>query len=362
MATYPTLHYGAVSEEVRKLQEKLNSAGNYALTVDGIYGEKTKAAVTDYQKKNGLSPDGIAGEITLGHLYGQPAGEQAAEKAPTAWEKWVEREPFSYDPEKDILYRQYADQYTRLGRLAMEDTVGKAAALTGGYGNSYAESAGQRAYQGYLQQLGDVLPQMYDRAYARYQAEGEALYQEALAYEEQRQQAYARLESLVAGGYTPTDGELSSAGMTRAQAQSIRSAAQKTTVRASTSASTQKSASPGGYSYQLPDYTEADIKALQAVAGLTQDGIWGLETEKAYLDGYRKDGSVRIQAFLETLIPESSHDQIQRHMWGSYRNYVLAAILNDKKLRDPEKAYLKAMYGFTEAEVQHLKKQGLVKK
>ena len=63
------------------------------------------------------------------------------------------RAPFSYDPNEDTLYRRYAEQYQKNAKKAMEDTLGKAATLTGGYGNSYAASAGQQSYQSHLQAL-----------------------------------------------------------------------------------------------------------------------------------------------------------------------------------------------------------------
>ena len=85
------------------------------------------------------------------------------------------RPDFRYDPGSDALYRQYRDQYVRLGKQAMMDTMGQAAALTGGYGNSYAETAGQQAYQGYLQGLNSALPELYRLALERYQAEGDQL-------------------------------------------------------------------------------------------------------------------------------------------------------------------------------------------
>ena len=107
-----------------------------------------------------------------------------------AWENYLKREAFAYDPAKDPLYRQYEQKYTQLGRLAMEDTVGAASALTGGYANSYAQTAGQQAYNSYMQRLGDVLPTLYADAYDRYRAEGEALYDEVVLRQEQRRQAY----------------------------------------------------------------------------------------------------------------------------------------------------------------------------
>lgn len=48
------------------------------------------------------------------------------------------------------LFDQYADYYKRQGMLAMEDTIGRASALTGGYGNSYAEVAGNQAYDSHI--------------------------------------------------------------------------------------------------------------------------------------------------------------------------------------------------------------------
>ena len=87
----------------------------------------------------------------------------------------LNREPFSYDFNADPIYQQYKDQYTTLGEQAMLDTMGNAAALTGGYGNSYASTAGNQAYQGYLQQLNNVIPELTQQAYNRWLNDGEAL-------------------------------------------------------------------------------------------------------------------------------------------------------------------------------------------
>ena len=87
----------------------------------------------------------------------------------------ADRESFSYDPESDALYQRYREQYQRLGRRAMEDTLGRAAALTGGYASSYAQQAGQESYDEYLQQLNDKVPELYTLAWQRYRAEGDDL-------------------------------------------------------------------------------------------------------------------------------------------------------------------------------------------
>lgn len=88
----------------------------------------------------------------------------------------LNRKQFSYDANKDALYNQYKDMYTRNGQTAMQDTMGNAALLTGGYGNSYATTAGQQAYNSYMQQLNDKIPELEQRAYERYRDETNDLY------------------------------------------------------------------------------------------------------------------------------------------------------------------------------------------
>lgn len=170
------------------------------------------------------------------------------------YDKITNRQPFSYDVGSDPMYRMYADKYMQQGKAAMRDTMGQAAALTGGYGNSYAQNVGQQAYDAALQKMGDVIPEFYGMALDQYNAEGDALtkqygmlgdlaadeygkyrdqmsdWNNAQALERQqeqdaasnRQQAYSNLYALIkASGYSPTDDELSAAGMTREAAEAL---------------------------------------------------------------------------------------------------------------------------------------------
>jgi peptidoglycan hydrolase-like protein with peptidoglycan-binding domain len=89
--------------------------------------------------------------------------------------KYQDRDPFSYDFNSDALYNQYKDQYIQQGRMAMMDTMGQAAAMTGGYGNSYAQTVGQQAYNQQLGQLNEIMPELYGMAYDRYNQEGQDL-------------------------------------------------------------------------------------------------------------------------------------------------------------------------------------------
>jgi hypothetical protein len=93
----------------------------------------------------------------------------------SAMDAILNRKEFSYDLNGDALYQQYKNMYSALGKQAMTDTMGKAAALTGGYGNSYAATAGNQAYLGYMQQLGAIVPELYNLALSAYNAEGDRL-------------------------------------------------------------------------------------------------------------------------------------------------------------------------------------------
>lgn len=157
------------------------------------------------------------------------------------------RRGFSYDPNSDPMYRSYARQYQLNGRMAMKDSMGQAAALTGGYGSSYGAAVGQQQYDEYLRRLSEELPELYEFAYQRYADEGDALKdrynmayqryesdyrreQDALAEQQRqeqqdysrRQDSYNSLTKLISNaGYSPTDDELNKAGMTRAQADAL---------------------------------------------------------------------------------------------------------------------------------------------
>ena len=255
------LGYGATGDDVVQLQKTLNDRG-YQLDTDGIFGDKTRAAVKDYQSRNNLASDGIVGSNTWGSLdvmkptvsttgattatgqtqteQSQPSAAQEQSSAPayvesdvvkqaeamlqqqmaakpgeysSQWQSQLDdvinrilnREDFSYDVNADALYQQYKDQYTRQGKLAMMDTMGQAAALTGGYGNSYAQTVGQQTYQGYLQQLNDVVPELYQLALDQYNQEGDDLYNQYSLLANQDEMDYDRYRDMVSDYYNDLD-------------------------------------------------------------------------------------------------------------------------------------------------------------
>ncbi len=104
----------------------------------------------------------------------------------------LNRKDFQYDVNGDALYQQYKDRYVNLGQQAMMDTMGQAAKLTGGYGNSNAQMVGQQAYQGYLQGLTDKIPELAQLAQQRYAQQGQDLYQKYGLLNTQEQTDYNR--------------------------------------------------------------------------------------------------------------------------------------------------------------------------
>ena len=121
-------------------------------------------------------------EARLQELYDQIAG----------------REAFSYDPEEDEMYKRYARLYAAQGAAAMEDTMGQAAALTGGYGSSYAQAVGQQAYDRYLGELAALVPELRQAALAEYTQEGKALTDQYGLLRQQESAAYDRWQDTVA--------------------------------------------------------------------------------------------------------------------------------------------------------------------
>lgn len=410
---YTQLSYGSSGDDVKELQSYLNQVGNYGLDTDGVYGSKTQAAVKDYQTKNSLTVDGIAGDETWGSLssaisnstsnsgntdstgstsqntaqaapdYSQysydpstdaayqqalAALQQATAAVPTyqasydqqlqdIYNQIVNRDKFSYDLNSDALYQQYADQYQLMGQQAMMDTMGQAAALTGGYGNSFASTAGNQAYQGYLQQLNNIVPDLYGMALDRYNQEGQDLlnqysmlgdmadteyerYQDQLnqywqnlsfakeqadtAYDrgytdwlnsyqmgvnaddtayERQQDAYSNMVNLITStGYTPTEDELRAAGMSAEQA-----AAYAEYYKKQNSVTTSGGSSSGGSSGRSSYDENAARRQRELVAAgydVTVDGIWGNQSKKAW-EEYKKATNPTIK---ESIVTDTGTD------------------------------------------------------
>lgn len=253
------------------LMEKATASGDYTSAARyekqrnaKIKGEGLDYETSDYYSKY-LPENRYTYDPSKNDAY-QRANDQATE----IYDKIMNRGEFTFDLNKDKLYQQYRDLYAQMGRSAMEDTMGQAAALTGGYGSTYSQNAGQQAYNSYLQKLNEVVPELYTAAYDRYNQEGQnlmnlytmarsnadsayerdynrwynqmqlersdedtaynrqqteeqkKLVQEETDYE-RKQNAWSRLSSLITTtGYQPSDEELAAAGMSANEAAYLR--------------------------------------------------------------------------------------------------------------------------------------------
>ena len=375
------LRLGSSGDDVLELQKKLNQTNyGYNLDEDGSFGEKTLAAVKDYQQRSGLDVDGVVGTNTWGALTKAntpaattptttPTTTQATTQSTTsngsgfsytpyqkseavaqaeallqqqlaqkpgeyssAWQgqlndilaKINNREDFSYDVNEDALYQQLKDQYLAQGQMAMMDTMGQAASLTGGYGNSWAQGVGQQAYQGYLQQLTDQVPELHQFAYDKYKQEEAALYDQASLIAGMENQDYSRYQDSLSAYYAELDRLAEDAryqgeqdygkwadklnldyGMHRDQVadsqwqaefdEAKRQYDQAYALENGSSSSGSKGGNGGnggngnkGGSYtKNPGYTKEQILSIQKQAGIDEDGIWGPDTAAAYDKGTR---------------------------------------------------------------------------
>ena len=181
--------------------------------------------------------------------------DEARHKQSALYEQIAAHGPFQYDPGADPLYGITRDRYVQQGRMAMKDSMGQAAALTGGYDSSYGQAVGQQQYDASLRGLSELIPELYQQAYRMYRDQGDALQQqyELLGkqadrdYDRYRDElgdwqterdwqqdrendaydraadAYARLYALIsATGYSPTAEELAAAGMSQEAAEALR--------------------------------------------------------------------------------------------------------------------------------------------
>ncbi len=127
----------------------------------------------------------------------------------------LNRKAFEYNPEEDKTYQQYAKDYRRYGEMAMEDTLGKVAARTGGLASSYASSAAQQSYNSYMSALASKIPELEQLAYSMYLSEGDQLKDrlsllsslEANNYANYQDQLSAYLELVKKKSITPKTGE-----------------------------------------------------------------------------------------------------------------------------------------------------------
>lgn len=145
-------------KNLNKATKKYQSTANNAPT----YNEsgKTKSAYnqwTSYEKNN--KPGEYVG--TWADVLNQKVTN------------YINQDPYSYKSQNDASYQAAKDQYTKTGQQAMKDTMAQASALTGGYGNTYAQSVGQQQYNAQMDNLSQKAIEYEQQAYNRYVSDRE---------------------------------------------------------------------------------------------------------------------------------------------------------------------------------------------
>lgn len=195
-----SLKSGDYSADTLEWQKFLKENGYLTGDLDGYYGDTTTEATKAYQKAQGLDTDGIVTSDLMDKAgfknynvsdavswFDSDEYKKALDNLNTSKGKienftgegsaWADIKKqlanygdFKYDINTDALYQQFAERYAQMGDRAARDVMGQASALTGGYGNSYAQIAGQQTYQQYLEGINDKQDEFYQAALDRYNA------------------------------------------------------------------------------------------------------------------------------------------------------------------------------------------------
>jgi peptidoglycan hydrolase-like protein with peptidoglycan-binding domain len=132
----PTIGPGATGDAVRRAQRALRRTPDLGLTVDGIFGPKTEAAVKNFQRAKGLTVDGIVGPHTWNALPDggpMPTLQQGStgdvvrslqqvltNGAPGQWKTTPQGEDGDFGPHT----RASVDAFQAWGRVAADGIVG----------------------------------------------------------------------------------------------------------------------------------------------------------------------------------------------------------------------------------------------
>lgn len=156
----------------RMLTAQLGDPGDFE---ESEYTEKYRNKLTDVENSK---PDAFTSKYS----------EQIASLLDSIYNQ----KEFSYNPTMDEGFQNYREMYQNNARRAMQDTMGQAAQLTGGYGSTAAQTAAQQSYDQTMSGLNDKYLDFWDRAYQKYRDNVSDQYNKLGAFNNQDNIDYSR--------------------------------------------------------------------------------------------------------------------------------------------------------------------------
>lgn len=359
--------WGAVLDALARRDEKSRATGqSYGRSSEDILAELYGLYYAPY-------PDAAPEFGGQGNF--DAAQSIADQLARMSYEDWV----------KGDQYQALADRYTRMGRMGMEDTLGRISGRTGGLASSYASSAAQQQYNDYMSQLEAAAREMYsgersdlmdnanlyltlgnnewgryqdqlgqyntDRDY-RYQAGRDQIsdrrYEDETDYERKTYQSETEYNRALAKAQTlAASGDFSgykALGYTDAEIANLRSAwereqaAARVSGRSSSRSSGGSSTSSGGMKLSVAkDYAKQGIFNDDVVAAFRDAGYSEEYLRATY--GYGESGGDGGNSFASTVL-RNLQDSVARNggltqvQLGQLKNYVAGHMLTQQEVND----------------------------
>ena len=359
--------WGAVLDALARRDEKTKTTGqSYGRSSEDILAELYGLYYAPY-------PDAAPEFGGQGNF--DAAQSIADQLARMSYEDWA----------KGDQYQALADRYTRMGRMGMEDTLGRISGRTGGLASSYASSAAQQQYNDYMSQLEAAAREMYsgersdlmdnanlyltlgnnewgryqdqlgqyntDRDY-RYQAGRDQIsdrrYEDETDYERKTYQSETEYNRALAKAQTlAASGDFSgykALGYTDAEIANLRSAwereqaAARVSGRSSSRSSGGSSTSSGGMKLSVAkDYAKQGIFNDDVVAAFRDAGYSEEYLRATY--GYGESGGDGGDSFASTVL-RNLRDSVARNggltqvQLGQLKNYVAGHMLTQQEVND----------------------------
>lgn len=284
-------------------------------------GDYEQAAKYEQQRNEKIKGEGLS-QYEQTNQYSRYLPKTTGQKMDEVMDQILNREDFSFDLNGDALYNQYKDLYRENAQLSMEDALAKASTLTGGYGNSYAQTIAQQAYQQEMDKLKTFGLELEEKRRSEYDAETDDLYrkysllaqQDDLEYgreqdaynrelyeqekadaEKQTEQdkAYELTMTMLQNGMMPSDAVLQASGLSAEDAQKIYDYSKLDVTGSSGGGSYSGGGGSGSSTEKLKSMTKSDMEELRDLynEGSKKNDLTAFYNQKSLLSALGYDVS-----------------------------------------------------------------------